>query len=96
MNHSCVLLCRRQAVQEIVECHFVLILGGGSHRLAVVAYLFTANNNGPAISTFGKGQDIVIPEAYPLPDLMGDGDPSPLAKDTVHLFHSDDTSQSSQ
>jgi len=82
MHKGYTLLLGGETVEEIFERHlgiFVSGLGAG----AVITDFFTLDGDRSAVRRFGEGQHIVIRKADPLADLIGDGNASSFAKDTV-------------
>ena len=82
MNKGYTLLFGREAVEEILKRHLGFLvgcLGAG----AVIANFLTLDGHGSAVRGFGEGQHIVIRKADPLSYLIGDGNASSFAKDTL-------------
>ncbi len=86
VDESCFLLGRGQAVQQLHEGHLCYgHLGSGGIRFparAVVADFLPLDDDGVVI-LLGEAENVVVAEAYLLAELIGDGDPTTLAHDTV-------------
>ncbi len=82
MNKGYTLLFGREAVEEILKRHLGFLVGsfGGG---TVIADLFTLDGDSSAVRGFGEGQHIVIRKAHALSYLIGDGNASSFAENTV-------------
>ena len=86
MNKGSPLLFGRQTVEKIKQGNLI-IFGCRLYTFAVIAYFFPPDYHRAPISRFREGEDIVVSEAYSLPDFMGNGDSSSFAQDTKHFNH---------
>ena len=82
MHERRALLLGRQAVQKIIQRHFLL-----SFRLFAIADPFSAHDNRSAVLRLRKGKDVVLPESHTLSDLKRYRDPAALAQYPIDLFH---------